>query len=183
LQLKKSFILTLLFLFVFPPSALGHSGLSSSTPASGEVVKGELSSLTLLFNTTVEKTSMFKLLNEDGVEVPIEEIIIKQNEMIGKLGKPLEEGEFTVEWKIIGKDGHPIENAYSFRVELPSEIDSDVPNQQSHEEMTPNHSENKNQMVVKDSKESNSIIIIVAMLLVFIAFGTAFWLFRKERNK
>ena len=180
MQLKKSFILTLLFLFAFTPSALGHSGLSSSTPASGEVVKGELSSLTLQFNTTIEKTSMFKVVNVDGVEVLIEEIIIKQNEMIGKLGEPLEEGEFTVEWKIIGEDGHPIENAYSFRVELPSEIDFDVP--QSHEEMTTNHSENKNQMEVKDSKESNSIIV-VAMLLVFIAFGTAFWLFRKERNK
>jgi len=181
--LKKSIILTLLFLFAFTSSAFGHSGLSSSTPASGEVVKGELSSLTLMFNTTIEKTSMFKVLNEDGVEVPIEEIIIKQNEMIGKLSKPLEEGEFTVKWKIIGKDGHPIENTYSFRVELPSEIDSDDPNQQSHEEMTTNQSENKNQMVVKESKESNNIIIIVAMLLVFIAIGTAFWLFRKGRSK
>lgn len=182
MQLKKSIILALLFLIAFTPSALGHSGLSSSTPASGEVVKGELSSLTLLFNTTVEKTSTLKVLNEDGVEVPIEEILINQNEMIGKLGKPLEEGEFTVEWKIIGKDGHPIENTYSFRVELPSEIGSEVPNQQSHEEMTTNHSENENQMVVKESKESNNIII-GAMLLVFLAVGTAFWLFRKGRSK
>ena len=180
--MKKSFILALLFLFVFTPSALGHSGLSSSIPASGEVVKGELSSITLLFNTTVEKTSTFKVLNEDGVEVPIEEILINQNEMIGKLGKPLEEGEFTVEWKIIGKDGHPIGNTYSFHVELPSGIDSEVTSPQSHEEMTPDPTE-KNKKVVRQSKESNNILIIFAIALGLIAVGAAFWLFRKERSK
>ncbi|MGB3100280.1 MAG: copper resistance CopC family protein [Psychrobacillus psychrotolerans] len=181
--MKKSFILTLFFLFLFSPSALGHSGLSSSIPASGEVVKGELSSITLLFNTTVEKTSTIKVLNEDGVEVPIEEILINQNEMIGKFEKPLEEGEFTVEWKIIGNDGHPIGNTYLFRVELPSRTDSEVSSPQSHEEMnmTPKPTET-NQKVVRESKESNNILIIFAIALGLIAVGTAFWLFRKGRS-
>ena len=79
---EKIIHLNITFSFLFAPSALGHSRLSSSTPASGEVVKGELSSITLLFNTTVEKTSNLNVLNEDGVEIPIEEILIKQNEMI-----------------------------------------------------------------------------------------------------
>ncbi|WP_342543548.1 copper resistance CopC family protein [Paenisporosarcina sp. FSL H8-0542] len=181
--MKKLIILTLLFLFIFSPSALGHSGLSSSTPANGEVVKEELSSITLLFNTTVENTSILKVINEDGGEVHIEELLIKQNEMIGRFSEPLEEGEFTVNWKIIGADGHPIENTFSFRVELPKETDSEVPNQQSPEEIISPPSDVNDQKLVKEAKDSNNIMISAALLLVLIAICTTFWLLRKEESK
>lgn len=181
--MKKSIILTILFLFVFSPTVLGHSGLSSSSPANGEVVKGELASISLMFNTTVEKTSIIKIINEDGVEVPIEEIIIKQNEMIGNFVKPLEEGEFTVNWKIIGADGHPIENTFSFSVELSKEIDSEVPIKESQEEMITQPIDTYNQKVVKEANGSNNIMISFAVLMVLIAIGTTFWFLRKEGSK
>ena len=33
--------------------------------------------------------------------------------------QPLKNGNYIVDWKIIGTDGHPIEGTFSFSVEVP----------------------------------------------------------------
>lgn len=184
--MKKIIFFTILFLLLFSPAALGHSGLSSSSPANGEVVTYEVPDITLLFNTEIEQTSILKVINEEGTEVPIEELLINEKEMFGRFAEPLEEGEYTVNWKIIGADGHPIENNFSFRVELQEEaIDSEPPTapiENNHGDMSTHETneENLEEVEVKASKNSENIIYSVIILLVLIAIGTTYWLLRKE---
>ncbi len=181
-QMKKTCIFTLLFLFILTPVALGHSGLSSSNPATEEIMKDEVQSVSLRFNTTIENTSMLKVINADGVEMPIEKTLINVDEMVGKLEKPLAKGKYMVRWKIIGKDGHPIEGEFSFSVELVKNANSEVTKEKQHEEMIPTPIEKPQKETIK-SKKSNFVVIVMAILLTGIAFGTALVLFKKERRK
>jgi len=119
------------------------------------------------------------VIDADGQEVPIENLILSSDSMVGELVKPLGEGNYTVEWKIIGKDGHPIDGVFSFSVVLAPEKNDSVSNEQNHEDQS--HSIDEKPKVIKESKESNFFLTFVAILLTGIALGTAYMLFKKER--
>lgn len=177
--MKKTWVFTLIFLFIFSPVALGHSGLSSSSPKEGEIVQRELSNVSLQFNTTIENSSTLQVLDAEGQIVPIENFSLSSESMVGELVKPLAEGNYTVEWKIIGKDGHPIDGVFSFSVVLAPELNDGVSNEQNHDDQS--HPIDEKPKVIKESKESNFFLTLAAILLIGIALGTAYMLFKKER--
>lgn len=176
--MRKTWLFTLLFLFIFSPVAFGHSGLSSSSPTEGEIVQRELSSISLQFNTTIENSSTLQLIDTDGQVVPIENLSLSSDTMVGELVKPLAEGNYTVEWKIIGKDGHPIDGVFSFSVVLAPEKNDGVSNEQNHDDKI--YSIDEKPKVIKELKESNFFLTLAAVLLMVIAVGTAYMLFKKE---
>jgi len=116
-------VLTFIFVFMFATSSYAHTKLESSTPKVGEVVTTNLDEITLQFNTNIEVLSSFKLVDESDKEVALEPTEIQENTMIRGIGAgtELENGNYTIKWKIVGKDGHPIEDEYSFQVNLPEQ--------------------------------------------------------------
>jgi len=177
--LKKTGILTFLLLCLFVPSALAHSGLETSVPQDGEVVKDELSTLSLAFNTMIESTSTFKLFKEDGQEVALAELVINEKDMVGNLSYPLEDGKYSVTWKIIGEDGHPVENSYSFSVATSNDTNADVSTEWSVEENSNKTSSDITEIIEKEATSSNKMNIILIILLIVIALGTTFWLWKR----
>ncbi|MFD1130573.1 copper resistance protein CopC [Paenibacillus provencensis] len=126
--MKKSYQVIIIALvgalfFYFPSLALAHTQIEESFPTDGEVVTTEFSEITLTFNTSIEALSSFKLFDQNNQEVPLNDIILETNRMERHItdGTDLKNGEYTVEWKIVGKDGHPIEGEYNFTVDLPEE--------------------------------------------------------------
>lgn len=115
--------LVCILLFYFPSIALAHTQIEESFPKDGEVVTTEFSEITLTFNTSIEVLSSFKLFDQNNQEVPLNDITLDMNKMERHIsdGTDLKNGEYTVEWKIVGKDGHPIEGDYNFTVDLPEE--------------------------------------------------------------
>ena len=75
--------------------------------------------LTLLFETKVEETSSINVLNSNGESVALENFVIEDGEMWATFLQPLENGDYKVEWEIIGADGHPINGEFSFSVNVP----------------------------------------------------------------
>lgn len=177
--MRKTWLFTLIFLFIFSPVALGHSGLSSSSPTEGEIVQRELTTVSIQFNTTIENSSTLQVIDADGQEVPIENLLLSSDSMVADFVKPLPEGDYTVKWKIIGKDGHPIDGVFSFSVVLAPESNDVASNEQNHDDKI--HSIDEERKVIKESKESNFFLTIVALLLTGIAVGAGYLLFRKER--
>jgi methionine-rich copper-binding protein CopC len=172
-------MLTFLLLCLFVPSALAHSGLETSVPQDGEVVKDKLSTLSLSFNTMIESTSTFKLFQEDGQEVALAELVINEKDMVGNLSSPLEDGKYSVTWKIIGEDGHPIENSYSFSVATSNDTNAEVPSEWSVEENNNETSIDVTEIIENEAPSSNNMSIILIILLIVIALGTTFWLFKR----
>ena len=86
----------------------------------------------------LNKPVRFRLKSADGTEIPVKEISINDNQMVGNLEAPLDHGDYQVLWNIIGADGHPIEGTFTFNVNKPNtEEDSNL-----EEANTPSQSEN-----------------------------------------
>lgn len=184
--MKKIYLLSLLLylvVFTFVPSALAHSGLENSVPQDGEVVTENISTLSLTFNTTIEDTSTFKITKESGQEISVAEQIVREREMIGNLISPLEDGTYIVTWKIIGEDGHPIENSYSFSVVTSTDTVSELSEPPVVTDMN-NSTSSPEQDIIYENQTSNSnaIMVISVVLLMVIALGTTFWLLKRGKN-
>ena len=126
--MKKIFLFTFIFFLAFVNNALAHTGLESSSPQNGDIINEELQQITLTFESKVEQGSTFELQNSDGKSIPVENISLSENQMVGNFSNPLENGEYQVTWKIIGADGHPLEGEFSFSVDLP--ITTETPSEE-----------------------------------------------------
>ena len=145
---KKLFI-TILLVFSLNGHAFAHTGLESSSPQNGETISEEIQQIILTFETKIEQTSTIRLKSADGTEIPVKEISINDNQMVGNLEAPLDHGDYQVLWNIIGADGHPIEGTFTFSVNKPdTEEDSNL-----EEANTPSQSENNTE--VTDNPSTN----------------------------
>ncbi|MFB4327517.1 copper homeostasis periplasmic binding protein CopC [Paenibacillus sp. CR_12] len=121
-HVKTSVLLTLglLLVLVFPTATWAHSKLESSTPAADAKITESVKEVNLSFNENIdENLSTLKVKNAQGEEVEVSEVKVSQNTMAGTLAAPLPSGSYTVEWKIVGGDGHPVEGTYAFEVDAP----------------------------------------------------------------
>ncbi|SEM06159.1 hypothetical protein SAMN04488688_108136 [Paenibacillus sp. cl141a] len=121
-HVKTSVLLTLglLLVLVFPTATWAHSKLESSTPAADAKITESVKEVNLSFNENIdENLSTLKVKNAQGEEVEVSEIKVNQNTMAGTLAAPLPSSSYTVEWKIVGGDGHPVDGTYAFEVDAP----------------------------------------------------------------
>jgi methionine-rich copper-binding protein CopC len=115
-MMKRVLPLILVFLLLLPGAALAHSRLEQSVPAADSVLDNSPSVIEMTFNTKIEKLSSFKLLDENGEQVETERTEVDNDTLSGKVKEPLGNGTYTVDWTIIGADGHTINGSYAFTV-------------------------------------------------------------------
>lgn len=109
-----------MLILVFPTATWAHSKLETSTPAADAKLTESVQEVSLSFNENIdENLSTLKIKNAQGESVEVAEVKINQNTMLGTLGAPLPSGSYTVEWKIVGGDGHPVDGTYAFEVDAP----------------------------------------------------------------
>ena len=158
--MKKLLLFTLIFMLAFTTNAFAHTHLESSSPENGQVVTEELREIFLTFGEKLERLSTFELSNSDGQSIPVEnENITIEEQMKGTLANPLENGEYTVVWKIVAADGHPIEGEFTFSVDasgsgMPSES-KDGTNQQnpSQDEAVHEHHEQTDDNIANEQND------------------------------
>jgi copper resistance protein C len=176
----KKTVLSFLLLFVIvlnlPSSVFAHSDLESATPAKGEKVTTDLEAVILTFSTKIESLSTMNLKNENE-EIPLQ-ISIEDNQMTGKMNNRLKNGNYTVEYKIIGVDGHVIEGNYSFSVDRPEQA-------QPKEEAEQNQ-DNTEQILPEQDKEEQqpgnpSYFGPLTIGLVILIAIVSFFAFRRKR--
>ncbi len=118
-MLKKFLTISFLFLFSFANSAFAHTHIESSSPQNGEVLTEQLNEITLTFEGKIEQSSSFTLQKADGEAVQVDSVTVSDNVLIGSLSTPLENGEYSINWSIIGADGHVIQGEVPFTVDIP----------------------------------------------------------------
>lgn len=118
-----------LLIWLAPNAALAHTGLSTSQPENNGTVKEALREITMTFNTDIEPASRFEVVDEAGTSYPVADIKVNRSLMTGTMEEPLPNGVYTVNWRIIGQDGHAVKGAFSFQVDVapPPEQPSAVP--------------------------------------------------------
>ena len=101
--------------------AHAHAALQQSTPAANAVVASP-GQIDLVFNETlIPRASRLNLLMKHGSStMPIEnfttEIVNNGKTLRAKLPQPLTPGVYTVEYRAVGGDNHPMTGNFSFTV-------------------------------------------------------------------
>ena len=180
--MKKIIFFTFLFLLTFIGNAFAHTGLESSSPQQGEVIEENLNQIQLTFETKIEQGSTFTLQNTAGETIPVENISVVDRQLIGELSTPLPNGDYKINWNIIGADGHLIDGEIPFSVNVAEE---EAPVQESTE--TENTVEENEATTVADTtneepeqEKSNNSMIIIVIVLIAIIIGS--FLFMRKRK-
>ena len=103
------------------PSAFAHAGLVSSTPESGAHLAVLPSQVKLEFGETLltlgdAETNVLVVKDPDGNQVDKSDPSISGRFFSVSLNSNSKEGTFTVDWRIVSEDGHPVEGAFQFSV-------------------------------------------------------------------
>ncbi len=97
-------------------AALAHSNKESTTPADGAVLEAPPEAIEIIFDQPMRLT-MVRLTNGDGAEVqvtrtdgmaPVTEFEATPSDMGA--------GAYTLEWRGLSSDGHPMDGSFSFRI-------------------------------------------------------------------
>ena len=185
-MIKKTLLILIVFLLQSEVVS-AHTGITSSTPADGEVIVEEIHEVVLEFNTEIESTSTVNVSDENGEEIAISNLEIIDHIMTAAFMSPLDNGTYIVEWKIIGADGHPIQGSYSFTVSQDNAGDSNI-NEKSPSEtpVIPNEktADRPVEQSIEDTSKiaSNDVLVIILVVLFTIAGGFFGWMIGRRQK-
>jgi methionine-rich copper-binding protein CopC len=106
-------------LLLVPSAAIAHGVLRSSRPAAGARLTAVPTELRLVFNEAVERAvARLTLLGPDSQAIalgalgqPGDSTTVLLADITGPLTTP---GRYTVNWQVVGRDGHPISDRFTF---------------------------------------------------------------------
>ncbi|MGG3559312.1 copper resistance protein CopC [Peribacillus frigoritolerans] len=174
---KKVSVLFLILFFLCSNRAFAHASLKESTPKEGEVIAQPIQEVTLIFETKVEQTSKITVLNSNGESIPLGNFVIEDDEMWATFLQPLENGDYKVNWTVIGGDGHPIDGHFSFTVNGPMDEASSKETTQVKEKevITPLKQDSE------QNKMQSYIIPLTIGVLLIIVIGSYLWLMKRKK--
>ena len=194
--MKKIALFILSILLLSPSMVVAHTAFSTSNPTEGQVVTTELKEITLTYEGNIEKLSTMKLL-EEGTDIPFEHIEVEDKQMRGTLPKPLKNGSYTIQWTIVGEDGHPIQGEIHFSVQLEEKVQQPAPtnpdtnqvneDEQQSESVIDKVEDNQNKDIKledknKDNTQASDSGRTMMMMGVLLIAGLGFLFFRRKKR-
>lgn len=121
---RKSILPLLLFvglwITAFPGLASAHASVISSSPASGEHLDKPPASIQVQFNEPVERAFLsLTVLGPSGERVDLGDARLDETRsdlLTAGLKAGLPDGAYTVNWKAVSSDGHPVSGTFTFLV-------------------------------------------------------------------
>lgn len=192
--LKKIILVLFCTLILLPSLVHAHTSLSSSNPAEGQVVTEDLEQIILTFGTPIEVLSTMDLV-KDGNVIPLEDIKVENKQLTGTIAKPLENGTYIIQWKIVGEDGHPIKGEINFVVEMAqneAEPTPDTPekteaNKEDKNEPIQSEPKKDEQNIASDTSEendeqNNNSMLITVFIILIVIFGIVLLMFTRKKR-
>ncbi|WP_078628339.1 copper resistance CopC/CopD family protein [Streptomyces sp. NRRL F-2664] len=111
--------------------AAAHASFTGSDPADGTVLKEAPRQVTLTFTESVTfSEDSVRVLSPENQRVnpaPAQHADGKADTARVQLADDLSQGTYTVAWRVVSADGHPISGAFVFSIGQPSETSAVVP--------------------------------------------------------
>jgi methionine-rich copper-binding protein CopC len=117
------------FFIAAPSAAFAHDELIGSTPDDGEIIETGPSEIDLRFSANPlegDGATEVLVIDPSGAEVQQGDPILDRNGVIQELSGADERGTYTVVWRIVSSDGHPISGELTFSVGETS-VPADIP--------------------------------------------------------
>ncbi|MFJ8688735.1 copper resistance CopC family protein [Micromonospora wenchangensis] len=117
-----------LTLFVAATPARAHNGLRSASPARDATLTRAPTTITLEFLARLDPTFTTIVLT-DGTErrVPTDDPVVSGATGSVRVTGPLPNGTYTVAYRVVSADGHPVQGSYPFTVADPAAPSPDPP--------------------------------------------------------
>ncbi|MFC4769891.1 copper resistance CopC family protein [Effusibacillus consociatus] len=179
-MIKKMFLFFAVIFSLVSSTALAHSALESSTPKNGDVME-KVDEVLLQFNTKIEPSSTLTVRNDKGETVSVHATRLDEKTLKGSFSEALPNGTYTVKWKIVGSDGHPIEGNYSFVVKRSEEKQESGMQSANRQPDTIKQQETTSNDEQKESPQKSSMRVIwLAAVLAIFALTGFWWIMRKK---
>ncbi|WP_281975095.1 copper resistance CopC family protein [Halobacillus litoralis] len=187
----RSCLFMCLFIMIPLSGVWAHTSLEEATPEEGEKLENPIKLINISFSTKIENGSTLYLENKEGKTITPSSVKITDNKLTANFSNPLPPDTYTVNWKILGADGHVIENKYSFTIVKASTSEgSHSTNPPSEPETTDNNSNEKKQGNETSSDDTQDSTIQSNALMYTIIFGLVLagilmlvWMLFSKRNK
>ena len=99
----------------FASAAMTHSKSEATVPADGATV-ATVEAIKMRFDRPMRVTAVKLLLGEDEVEIKRETGTAPVKEFRAVPTDPLAPGAYSVEWRGLSDDGHPMQGSFGFTV-------------------------------------------------------------------
>ena len=99
------------------PAALAHDELVGSTPAAGERLEAAPAELELTFSSALmDLGNQIQVLDADGRNWAESAPVLNRETLVQPLPVDMPDGEYSVRWRAVSSDGHPITGSFEFLV-------------------------------------------------------------------
>lgn len=114
--------LLLAVLIALPAPAQAHDTLLESDPADGATLETSPEAITLTFSSDILDVSpLVRISDESGEQLAEITPTVDGPVATATLTEPLPAGTYTVQWRVVSGDGHPIEGTFTTTIEQDSE--------------------------------------------------------------
>lgn len=153
------------------PAAFAHDSLISSSPEDGQSFETVPEEIKLTFtDTPIALGSEIKVQDEEGKDWAIGDVEIVDNVATQPIGPDAPGGKYTVTWRVVSSDSHPIEGVFEFTAASGGAGGAEVSTAQPVESPS---AESGSQDQVSDTQEApttfpTSFVVIMGVILVVL---------------
>lgn len=106
---------TAAFLMVPAAAAQAHDVLEATDPANGSAVRSVPAKIGLTFDhTPIALGSVIRVEDSTGTDQADGSVVIVDNHVTQAVKTGAPDGKYTVIWRVVSSDGHPIEGTFTF---------------------------------------------------------------------
>lgn len=129
-RLLSALVTVLLIGLALAPAAQAHTSLKESSPADGQTVSPP-TEIVLTFTDPVNQAVEPRVVvtGPDDTKHQSGKAVAEGAVVTQQLAGELAPGEYTVGWRVVAQDGHPVSGSFTFTVE--GQADSSAPADQS----------------------------------------------------
>ena len=167
-MLKRA-LLGFVLAVALPTSAHAHSALVGGTPEAGSVLANFPSRIALTFNEPLlklnqGKANTLRITSPQGEEVALATPVIEGSTIsTTATSTPEEIGEYTLSYRVVSNDGHPIEGSFTFSISADGE--SATPHTTT--------TENQNDVLKENGETGKALLVFIALAaLALMAYRT-----------
>ncbi|MEH7520960.1 copper resistance CopC family protein [Priestia megaterium] len=185
--MKKIIGLLLACFLAVPTVSFAHTHVQTTVPENGATVTAPLKEIKLTFETHIEKISTITV-TKDGQKISLASQKVEGHDLIASLDQPLENGSYTVNWEIVGGDGHVMKDSIAFKVDVKDEAkeeNTQAAGKDSEKKQDATQSEqHQKSAVANDEKTENndsSSFFVITIIAIVVVVGALLLIFRKKK--
>lgn len=129
MRVRAIMVIVAVALAFFAPvsAAVAHDQLLGSTPQNGSVLPTAPTQVALTFNQNVlDLGNAIRVLDQEGTDWADGDVQIVPSGVQIALRSGMPDGMYTVQWRVVSADGHPVSSSFVYGVGASSELANSV---------------------------------------------------------